>query len=231
MNPVAEPILYVILREHEEYGPFCMNTLREAMESGNLVAEDWVRTADRTSCWMSLGQLLYGPPEPERPMVRIRWVISRWVASLGWAKARCLSWASQLLDRCCTPLETHSGTVALACILVATGIVLLPERPFALSIPWMTAGVLAGMVLIRRRRSFRGAVTCLASLVLPFIAFESAPAIRHNLDPNRRENALPPIGEMYSSMPRRNSDLPKRHGPVASGIPALGLPEYKLAEE
>jgi hypothetical protein len=201
------------------------------MESGNLVAEDWVRTADRTSCWKSLEQLLYGPPEPERPIVRIRRLIGGWIVSLHRARACCQSVASRHLERCCGPLESHSGTVALACILVATGIVLLPERPFVLSIPWMTAGILAGIVLVLRRQSFRGTVTCLAALILPLIAFQAAPAIRHNLDPNRRETALPPIGEMYSSMPRRNLDAPKKRRPAVSGVPALGLPEYTLAEE
>jgi hypothetical protein len=222
---------YVILREQQEYGPFSKETLTEAMNAGNLVAEDWVRTIDRTACWRSLGQLLYGPPEPESPVVRMHRMALQGIASASELGARWLSTVSRVLDICSNRLENRLGFLALVSVMVATGIVLLPERPLAVSAPWIMAAVAGGVAMILRRRSFRGAIVCLAAVFIPLITFKAAPMVAYHLDPNRRESSLPPIGEMYSSMPRKSLDAHKRHPPAVSGVPALGLPQPAFAEE
>jgi len=224
--PVEETPLYVILREHEEYGPFCRETLKEAMEMGNLVADDWVRKADRTSCWTSVGQLLYGPPEPESVIIKLRRHLRREVALLVRATERSLSVASRALESCATRLVKRAGLIAVVCIAVATGIAFLPEKPLVILVPWILAGIAAGVAMTLRRKVFRGIIACLAASILPLAANRANPVVARYLDPDRRENALPPIGEMYSTMPRKSADLHKdRLLPAKSGIPALGLPE------
>lgn len=218
MTSSVDQPLYVILREQEEYGPFFKETLQEAMEAGNLVPDDWVRKADRTSCWTSVEQLLYGPPEPVPPMVKIRRAARLGMASL-------LSVTNRAVEICAARLAKRAGLIACACIAVAAGIAFLPEQPWAISVPWMLAGVAAGVALILRRRVLHGAIACLAASLLPLAAFRTISVVHHYLDPNRRETALPPIGEMYSNMPRKGVELPKDRPRAKSGIPALGLPQ------
>jgi hypothetical protein len=225
---LVELARYVILRENEEYGPFTWQTLCEAMEAGNLVAEDWVRTTDEITCWTSLTDLLYGPQPVERPITRVRRWISQQFTLLHQLGIDSLSIAGRLLDRSSARLARWPGLLALGSILVATAIVLLPDRPLLISVPWIMAGVAAGISMIRRR-SFRGVITCLTAMILPFAAFRVAPILKRELDPNRRETALPPIGEMYSVMPRKPADVPKTPDRVRSGIPALGLPQRALS--
>jgi hypothetical protein len=227
---LVEPARYLILRENEEYGPFTRETLREAMDAGNLVAEDWVRMIDETTCWTSLAHLLYGPQPVERPITRMRRLLAQRFALLRQLGIDSFSIAGRVLDRFSARLARCPGLLALGSILVATGIVLLPDRPLAISVPWMLAGVAAGISMIRRR-SFRGVIACLTAMILPLAAFRVAPFLTRQLDPNRRETALPPIGEMYSVMPRRPADIPKAPDRIRSGIPALGLPQPAFAEE
>jgi hypothetical protein len=222
--PVDETPLYVILREHEEYGPFCRETLEEAMEAGNIVEEDWVRKADRTSYWMSVGQLLYGPPEPEGLGIKMRRFLRFGRAALGQTATTAFSLASRALDRCAERLARWAGLVALLCAAVATATAFLPGRPIALSVPWIMAGIAAGVALILRRKVSSGIIACLAASIIPIATYQMIPAANHYFDPNRRENPLPPIGEMYSSMPRKSGDLPRNRPKAKSGIPALGLP-------
>jgi hypothetical protein len=228
---LVESARYIILREYEEYGPFSKETLMEAMKAGNLVADDWVRTIDRTACWRSLGQLLYGPPEPEQPIVRMRRMALMgftWVSAFG---ARWLSTVSRILDYCSIRLENRLGFLALVSILVAAGVAILPERPVAVATPWIGAGVAAGVAMVLQRRSLRGAFVSLAAMLIPLATFKVAPMVARQLDPNQLETTLPPIGEMYSNIPRRSFDSRKKQPPAVSGVPALGLPQPALAEK
>jgi hypothetical protein len=122
-------------------------------------------------------------------------------------------------------LVNRSGLIALGCTIVATLIALHPERPLPIFVPWMLAGVAAGVSLIVRRCHFRGGLACMAAIVLPVGAFLAVPVVSEYLDPNRRETALPPIGEMYSRIERRPIEMQRIHSSVRSGIPALGLPK------
>lgn len=224
-SPVEEPPLYVILREHEEYGPFCRETLRQAMETGNVVPEDWVRKVELPSCWTSVGQLLHGPSEPDPLRVKLR----RFYRLGGAASEKVFASADRAVGFCARRIAGRAGIVALVCVAIATGTAFLPDRPFALSVPWILAGLAASVALILRRQFFRGIIACVAVLLIPLGTYRAIPVAKQRLDPNRVENALPPIGEMYSSLPRRSPDLPRVRVRVKSGIPALGLPQ--LAEE
>jgi hypothetical protein len=87
----------------------------------------------------------------------------------------------------------------------------------------MLAGFAAGVALIFGRRHFRGGLTCIAAILLPVGAFQAVAFISEYFDPNRRETALPPIGEMYSRLERQPVEV-QINSSVKSGIPALGLP-------
>lgn len=224
-SPVDETPLYVILREHEEYGPFCRETLRQAMETGNVVPEDWVRKVELPSCWTSVGQLLHGPPEPDPLSVKLQRFYNRCAAVFE----KVFAFADRALDFCARRIARRAGIVALVCIAVATSTAFLSDQPFALSAPWILAGLAASVALMLRRQFFRGIVACLAVLLIPLGTYRAIPVAKQRLDPDRIENALPPIGEMYSSLPRKSPDLPRVRTRVKSGIPALGLPQ--LAED
>jgi hypothetical protein len=228
---LEDPTLYVIRRGHEEYGPFGRDTLQEAMEMGNLVADDWVRTADHTAYWVSLGRLLNGPPLPAPLSIMVRRTVIRGLNALFKLGERALSGADRILDRCSARMLNHSGLLAYACIIVATAIVFLPDQPLGISIPWMMAGFAAGVAMACRRRAFRGVLACLLSVLLPIGASRAIPTYNEYMDPNHLENALPPIGEMYSTMPPRAADSPKFPARAISGIPALSLPQPAVIAE
>jgi hypothetical protein len=225
---LEDPAIYVIRRGDEEYGPFGRDTLREAMEMGNLVGEDWVRTIDRTACWVSLYRLLNTPPPPVPPMVMVRRIVARGL-KVSFGLGNCLlSAANQTLDRCSARMVNHPALLAFACIMAATAIVFLPGQPLGISIPWMLGGAAAGIAMFLSRRSFGGVLACLFSVLLPFGASRAIPLVNEYLDPNHLENALPPIGEMYSTMPRRAGESHRSNARARSGIPALGLPQPAL---
>jgi hypothetical protein len=222
---LEDPTLYVIRRGRDEYGPFGRDILRQAMEMGNLVEEDWVRVADHPSCWYSLGRLLAGPPPPLPPIVRIRRSITRWLKVWSKLAKQALSAGNQFLNQFSDRLLNHSGLLAIACIAAATAIVFFPDQPLGVSIPWMLGGVATGIAMVFRRKSLRGVLACLFSVLLPIGASRAIPKINEYTDPNYRENALPPIGEMYSTVTRRAPEVPRSSARVVSGIPALGLPQ------
>ncbi|HET6408425.1 MAG TPA: hypothetical protein VFG14_11135, partial [Chthoniobacteraceae bacterium] len=66
----ADPPLFVIRRGHDEFGPFCEDTVREALNTGNVVPDDWIRLADGRDCWTSVEELLSRPPIPPGPVTK-----------------------------------------------------------------------------------------------------------------------------------------------------------------
>jgi len=88
----------------------------------------------------------------------------------------------------------------------------------------MLAGFAAGVALIFGRRRFRGGLTCITAILLPVGAFQAVAFVSDYFDPNRRETALPPIGEMYTRLEHRPVEV-QINSSVRSGIPALGLPK------
>ena len=89
----------------------------------------------------------------------------------------------------------------------------------------IVAGAGAGLATIIRRRAFKGTFAVITSLLLPLAAFQAVPAVREQLDPNYKESALPPIGEMYSEIERTPREVQPARSKVTSGIPGLGLPQ------
>lgn len=223
--PVEDPPLYVILREQEEYGPFCKETLREALEMGNLVLDDWVRKVDRSSCWTSVGKVLYGPPEPVALGVKFRRVLRLGMIELE----RAVKWSATVinheLDGCATQLVDRARALTWISMVVATAIMFLPDRPLFVAVPWILAGTAAGIALMIREGSVRAFILCLAATIVPVATDRGISAVTHYFDPNRREVALPPIGEEVQSTPRKSSELIRTRSRAKSGIPALGLPQ------
>lgn len=201
------------------------------MEAGNLVAEDWVRHADRTACWMSVGKLLFGPPERVPLTVRLHAFAIRGVAFLREQAVQAVSAANRSLNCYSAGLLNRSGFIAFLCVTTAVGIEFLPERPLPISVPWVLAGFAAGVALILRHRLFHGFAACLSALTLPLLAHWTIVAVNNYMDPNHLETALPPVGEMYSNMPRKAPEISKGRSRARSGVPALGLPQPAYAQE
>jgi hypothetical protein len=130
------------------------------------------------------------------------------------------------LDGCAAQLVHRARTLTWISMAVATGIMFLPDRPLFVALPWILAGTAAGIALMIREGSVRAFILCLAATIVPLATDRGISAVNHYFDPNRREIALPPIGEeVQTNALRKSSESVRARSRAKSGIPALGLPQ------
>jgi hypothetical protein len=204
----TNPPRYLILRGHQEYGPYAVNTLWEGIATGQLRARDLVRGVE-DPFWHSLGQFLEST--------------IRGPSSESIARPSPVRIVLELLARIASPIadcvSLHAGWIALTSVVGALATGLFTDEPLHWEFPWLVAAIASGVAMIVQRRFVPGIVSCLMALIIPVV-----------VTGDWLDDDDPPPSQIYSALAK----LPSRKVapspltkpvPMQSQIPALGLPQ------